>query len=71
MKNIFYFTLKALFVLKNLNFFLKIRSKFLYWIFGQVEKQLDKKAKDKFKSYDVINWETNNYNADIAQYLKK
>ena len=28
--------------------------------FGQVEKQLDKKANGNFKIYDVINWEINN-----------
>ena len=33
MKNAFYFTLKALFLLKKF--------KFLSWIFGHVEKQLD------------------------------
>ena len=24
-----------------------------------------------FKIYDIINWETNNYNTHITQYLKK
>ena len=27
--------------------------------------------KVNLKIYDVINWETNNYNTHIAQYLKK
>ena len=37
MKNIFYFMLKALFIVKILNI--------LSWLFGQVGKRLDKKAK--------------------------
>ena len=24
-----------------------------------------------FRIYDVMNWETNNYNTDVVQYLKK
>ena len=63
MKHAFYFMLKALFVLKI--------SKFLTWIFGHVEKWLDKNAKDCFKIYYVADWETNNYNILIVQYLKK
>ena len=39
--------------------------------FGRVEKWLDKKAKITFKSYDVIDWEANNHNTHITQYLKK
>ena len=63
-KNAFYFTLKALFVLKIF--------KFLSWLFGHVEKRLDYKAKVNFKIYDIIIiWETNNYNINIIQYLKK
>ena len=66
MKNVFYVfyaTVKALFVRKLF--------KFLYWLFGHIiDKQLDKKAKPNYKIYD-INWETNNYNAHIVQYLKK
>ena len=34
-------------------------------------KQLDKKVEANFKIYDVIDWETNNYNTHMAQYLKK
>ena len=63
MKNTFYFTIKALFVLKIF--------KFLSWLFGHVKKWLDKKDKDNFKIYDVITWEANNYNTLITQYLKK
>ena len=54
---------KALFVLKIF--------KFLYWLFGYIEKRFDKKAKVNFKIYDVADWTTNNYNTHIAQYLKK
>ena len=39
-------------------------------IFGHVRKRLDKKAKVNFKIYGVINWETNNCNSHVAQYLK-
>ena len=57
MKNAFYFTLKAPFVLKTF--------KFLYWIFDQVEKRLDLKDKVNFKIYDATAWETNNCNIYI------
>ena len=62
MKNAFYFTLKALFVLKIF--------KFLSSIFGHVEKPLDQKVKVNFKIYDITTWLTNNYNTHIAQCLK-
>ena len=42
---------------------------FLSWLFGYVEKRLDKKAKVKFKIYDVTGWTTNNCNTHIAQKL--
>ena len=35
------------------------------------ERKLDKKAKFNFEIYDVINWETNDYNIHISKYLKK
>ena len=63
MRNIFYFTLKALFVLKVF--------KFLSWHFWLCKKRLGKKATVNFKIYDVTNWETNDYNTLNAQYLKK
>ena len=63
MKNDFYFTLKALLVLKIV--------KFLSSIFGHVEKRLDQKDKVNFKIYDVTTWLTNNCNTHIDQYLKK
>ena len=44
MKTAFYFTLKALFVLEIFQF--------LFWIFGNVGKRLDKTAKVIFKNYD-------------------
>ena len=62
-KNAFYFTLKALFVL---NIF-----QFLSRLFGHVEKQLDKKNKVEFKTFDVTTWLASNCVAVIAQYLKK
>ena len=58
MKNAFYFMLKALFVLEIF--------KFLSWVFGYVEKQLDKKVKAYSKIYDVTDWSRH-----IAQYLNK
>ena len=63
MKNVFYFTLKALFVLEIFQF--------SFWIFGHVEKRRNKKAKVNFEIYDVTNWITNNFDIYIARYLKK
>ena len=63
LKNAFYFMLKTLFVLTIFTFL----SNFI----DPVEKRLDKKAKNNFKIYDVTDWETNNYDTHIAQYLKK
>ena len=62
-KNAFYFTSKALFVLKIF--------KFLSWLFGHVGKRLDKKDKVSFKFYDATAWLTNNRNTHIAQYFEK
>ena len=45
MESAFYFMLKALFVLKIFTY--------LSWLFGYVEKRLDKKAKVNLKIYDV------------------
>ena len=55
--------LKALFVLEIFTFLSKI--------FGYVEKWLDKEAIVNFKSYDAIDWTTNNHNSHVTQYLKK
>ena len=44
--------LKSLFVLKIF--------KFLSWLFGYAERELDLKNKVNFKIYDIITWETNN-----------
>ena len=66
MKNAFYFILKALFVLKIF--------KFLYSLFGHVEKRLDLKDKVNFKIYDVTGRLTNKqawYTTHIVQYLTK
>ena len=50
MKNTFYYNLKALFVPKMF--------KFLYSLFGNVEKQLDQKDQINFRIYDVRTWLT-------------
>ena len=44
---------------------------FLHWLFGYVEKRLDKKAMVNFKIYDVTDWPRNNYDKPITQYVKK
>ena len=56
-QNVFYVIKKSLFVVKS--------------FIGLVGKRLDHRAKVNLEIYDVINWETNNYNTNIAQYLKK
>ena len=48
MKNAFYFTLKAFFVLKTFDFLLSL--------LGHVEKRLDQKDKVNLKLYDVTTW---------------
>ena len=60
MKNVFYFILKALFVLKIF--------KFLSSLFSTAEKLTT--LEKKFKIYDVAAWLTNNYNANIANISK-
>ena len=55
MINTFHLMLKALFILNIFN----------------VGKQLGKKVKVNFKVYDATDWETNNCNTHIAQYLTK
>ena len=50
-KNVFYFTTKALFILKLL--------KFLSWLFGSAAKRLDQKDQVDFKIYDVTTQLTN------------
>ena len=37
---------------------------------GHVGKQLDKNAQFNFKICGVMDWETNNHNTHITQYLK-
>ena len=63
LKNAFYFTSIALFILKIF--------KFLSWLFKHVAKRLDKKDTANFKFYDVAAWLRNNRNAHIAQYFNK
>ena len=62
MKNVFYFMLKALFVLEMFTF--------LSWLFRYVEKRLDKTLMINFKFSDVTDWTTNIYNTHTTQYLK-
>ena len=62
-KNAFYFTSKALCVLKI--------CKFLSWLFSHVSKRLDLKEKVDFKFLDVTTWLTNHCNTHIAQCLDK
>ena len=62
MKNVFYFILKGLVVLKIF--------KFLSGDFGHVEKRLDQKDEANFKIHDVTIWLTNNCNTHTDQYLK-
>ena len=62
-KNAFYFTSKALFVLKIFKLFFRL--------FGHEEERPNKKDKVNFKFYDVTTWLTINYNTHIAQYLEK
>ena len=59
----FYFISKALFILKIF--------KFLPWLWWKMKKQLDWKENFHFEVHDVTIWLTNNYNANIAQYLTK
>ena len=61
-------------IMKNAFFHLKRPLRYLHFchdFFVYVRKRFDKKVKLNFKSYDVINWETNNYDTHIAQYLRK
>ena len=61
-KNAFYLTSGALFVLKIF--------KFLSWPFGHVAERLDKKDKVNSKFYGVTACLTNNCNRHIAQYSR-
>ena len=63
MKDAFYFTLKALFVLKVF--------KFMTYLFGHVAKWLDQKDMVNFKFYDITAWLAKHCNTHIAKYLKK
>ena len=53
MKNVFYFILKALSVIKIF--------KVLSWLFGHIEKELDYKDQVNFEAYAVTAWLTNNF----------
>ena len=47
-----------------------VKYSFCSWLFGYVEKRLDKKAIVNFKIYGTTDWKTNNYNTHITQYVK-
>ena len=63
MKYAFYFTSKALLVLKIF--------KLLSRLIGHIAKRLYKKDKINFKFYDVTTWLTNNRDTHITQYFEK
>ena len=63
MKNAFYFTSKAFFVLKMF--------KLLSSLFDHVARRLDKKDKVNLGFYDVTAWLIDHCNIHIAQYFKK
>ena len=63
MKNAFYVTSKALFVLKIF--------KCLSWLFGHGAKRLHEKYNFNFEFYDVTPWLTNNCNTHTVQYLMR
>ena len=56
------FTLKAIFLLKIF--------KFLFCLFGYVEKRLEKRAKVNFKIYDATSQKTNSYNTRCKYNMK-
>ena len=62
MRSTFYFTSKALFVVKVF--------KFLSWLFSHVAKRFEKKDKVSFKFYDVTALLKSNRDTHIAQYFK-
>ena len=59
MKNVSDFAIKTLFILKIF--------KFLYGLFGHVEKELDQQVKINFKIYDLATWLTTQ---EIPQEIK-
>ena len=61
-KYVFYFTLKALFILMIFNFFPDF--------FCHIGKRLHMKARVNLKTNDATNWEIDDCNTHIAQYLK-
>ena len=62
MKIFFHFMLKAFFILKILTF--------LSWLFGDIGKRFDQKAKINFKIYYATGWAASNNNTKFSQYLK-
>ena len=59
MKNVSDFAIKTLFILKIF--------KFLYGLFGHVEKEFDQQVKINFKIYDLATWLTTQ---EISQEIK-
>ena len=62
MKNAFCFILKALLLVRYLNFY--------PYFLVNVGKRLDNKAKVNFQNYDVINWKIN-FNAHNVQCIRQ
>ena len=52
-------------------FILKDYFDFCSEVLGHVGKRFDKKAKGNLIRFYVMNWETNNCNTHITQFLKK
>ena len=63
MKNVIYFMVKALFVLKISTYF--------SWLLGYVEKRLVKNYVVNSKMYYATDCTKDNFNAHIVRYLKK
>ena len=55
--------------MKDFLFHLKALFNFFPDFFGNGGKGLAKRVKANFKIYDAVNWQANNYNTHIAQYL--
>ena len=55
----------------NNNSPLKMMKIFLSFLFGHVERLLDKMAEVNFRIFDATDWEIDNYITRIVQYLKK
>ena len=63
--------MKIFFISSKKHFLLLKYLRFSPDFFSHVEKRFVKKANVDFKTSDIINWDTNNYNTQITQHLKK